>query len=160
MVTKAGAAQEFLEAVISHGPQPTCVHWPFATNGVGYGVVGVRVGGQKKMALVTRIVCGRTHGPAPEEGMYAAHSCGKGHEACCNPGCLYWATPKQNQADRIKHGTDANGPKNGAAKLTTEDVIAIRSNPTGLKGKDLATLFGVSGQQISKIRLGLRRAVS
>lgn len=154
--TKAGEARQALDAIIKAGPQPTCVFWPFGKNNQGYGMIAVN----RKMRLASRAVCEAVHGPAPTEKHQAAHACGNGHLGCVNPGCLYWATSKQNQADRVKHGTLLSGPKNPAAKLTTQDVIAIRSNPTGLKGKDLAALFGVSGQQISKIRLGLQWAVS
>lgn len=153
---RGGQARALVQTIIANGPQPHCVFWPYATNSAGYGHIGIK----GTNILVSRLVCEGFNGSPPTPRHQAAHACGNGHLGCCNPGCLYWATPRENALDRLKHGTDGNGPNNPAAKLTTEAVIAIRSNPTGLMGKDLAVQFGVSKQQISKIRLGLRRAVS
>lgn len=61
-------------------------------------------------------------------------SCPEGMECCHNDGdCennrlenLRWDTPKNNQKDRIKHGTYQYGIKNPAAKLTEQQVREIR----------------------------------
>lgn len=50
-------------------------------------------------------MCQKAHGDPPSPKHDAAHSCGRGHEGCVNPNHLSWKTKKQNQADRITHGT-------------------------------------------------------
>jgi predicted transcriptional regulator len=44
----------------------------------------------------------------------------------------------------------------GTAKLSAAEVIEIRANEQGLKGYELAVLYGVSQAQISRIRSGTR----
>ena len=75
----AGAPAAFLAGIPEEGSG--CLRWPFASNGVGYAQINI---GRKK-PLVSRLICERTHGPAPQVGMMAAHSCGKGHEGCVAP---------------------------------------------------------------------------
>lgn len=41
-------------------------------------------------------------------------------------GNLKWGTPKENQQDRIRHGTDNRGERSGNAKLTWKKVRKIR----------------------------------
>lgn len=69
---------------------------------------------------------------------------------------LRWDTPKNNQADRIKHGTSPKGSNNPCAKLTDNDVHQIK---TMLREGDLSQLtigkiFGVAQQTIGRISLG------
>lgn len=60
--------------------------------------------------------------------------CPKGMECCHNDGNslnnrvenLRWDTPKNNQKDRIKHGTYQYGEKNKSAKLLNNDIFNIR----------------------------------
>jgi hypothetical protein len=65
---------------------------------------------------------------------------------------LCYGTPKENQADRERHGTAPHGEKNPSAKLSAEIVAYIRAQPrmrgTGVK---LAEQFGVSETQIAAI---------
>jgi hypothetical protein len=61
----------------------------------------------------TRVMCKLAHGPAPTPKHHAAHSCGKGHEACINPKHLRWATPRENAADAKLHGTFKPPPSGG-----------------------------------------------
>lgn len=55
--------------------------------------------------------------------------------------------------DRLEHGTDTRGEKNGLAKLSKEQVLHIR----GISGKSLAQLamqYGVSKSTIADIKAG------
>lgn len=79
-----------------------CVTWPFSRSTAGYG--DLRVNGEH--VLAHRWVCEKVHGPAPTLLHEAAHSCGKGHEACVNKRHLSWKTHKDNHDDRHAHGTD------------------------------------------------------
>lgn len=62
-------------------------------------------------------------GPRPP-GMQVCHD--DGVETNNVPGNLYYGTPKQNQADRRRHGTDNAGERHPLAKVTQEQIEEIR----------------------------------
>lgn len=64
---------------------------------------------------------------------------------------------KGRQAKGAKTSNPMPGERNGSAKISREDVIAIRS-AKGVKQKDLALIYGVSQTQISQICRGLKWA--
>jgi hypothetical protein len=124
-----------------------CLMWPYGTDSAGYGKLCL--GG--KTVRAHRFVCEAIHGPAPTARHHAAHSCGNGDKGCLSPRHLSWKTPKQNQADRLVHGTDNRGEKNGNALLTAEKVREIRSLRRKISNTVLAELFGVSRTTISHV---------
>lgn len=126
-----------------------CLIWPFGS-GADYGTY--RTDGKKfgKKVFAHRAVCERVHGPAPGEKAQVAHSCGR--RACVNPQHLRWATNGENQMDRVRHGTSNRGASHGLARLTAEQVHAIRASD--LKHFQLAKLYGVSRSHITTIRSG------
>ena len=124
-----------------------CLVWPFQRLSDGRG--GVKYKGRQSIA--SRVVCEMAHGPAPSETHEAAHSCGKGNQGCVNPRHLRWATPKENAADKIKHGTVACGERQGGSKLKTEQVRLIRLNPWRVSQSKIALMFGVGQGTIGKI---------
>ena len=69
----------------------------------------------------------------------------------CN---LRWDTPKANHADKLKHGTSNTGERCNWAKLTKEQVIAIR-NDDRLQ-RVIAEEYGVRQNTISRIKNGTR----
>jgi len=84
------------------------------------------------------------------------------YEGCHNDGNpsnnhldnLRWDTAQSNQLDRIKHGTSNRGEKCAAAKLTEEQVAAIRKD-TRLQ-REIASDYGVKENTISRIKSGKR----
>jgi hypothetical protein len=84
----------------------------------------------------------------------AARSCGQGHNGCIAPWHLSWKTQAENTADAVEQGTIQHGERHAHAKLTEQDVAAIRS----LAGKEpqafIAQRFGVSQKAVSKIITG------
>jgi hypothetical protein len=86
----------------------------------------------------------------------------KGMECCHNDGNpqnnhlnnLRWDTPKNNQADRVKHGTTNRGEQCGTAKLTLEQVRAIRQDDR--LQRIIAAEYGVKDNTISRIKSGKR----
>lgn len=87
-----------------------------------------------------------------------AGPCPQGMEACHNNGIrsdnrwptnLRWDTPKRNHMDKLRHGTQRRGERQGNAKLTADAVATIRASRTS---KDLAGLFGVTTKTIKSVR--------
>jgi len=122
-----------------------CLLWPFGKGGMGYGS-GVHKG---RAATMHRAICELAHGAAPSNKHHAAHACGT--RLCVAPQHLRWATAAENQADRLLHGTDTRGEKHGMAKLTEQDVLAIRAQ-SWRSGNALAAEYGVGKSTISQIR--------
>lgn len=79
-----------------------CLTWPFLKSPRGY--ARMHVNGRDKR--VSRLVCEEAYGTPPTPDHHAAHSCGKGHLACVTKRHLRWATPVENAADKIIHGTN------------------------------------------------------
>lgn len=98
-----------------------------------------------------RAICYKTYGPPPEPWYEAAHTCGKGTEACVNPRHLRWATPADNRADKRHHGTALIGTRNPLAKLTDAQVAYVKRMRGKVKQTDLARELGVSHVIISRI---------
>lgn len=72
-------------------------------------------------------------------------------------GNLRYGTGEDNAADRARHGkkVGASGEKNGAAKLTTEDIGVIRNRlATGESCRSISFDFNVNAESIRKIKLG------
>lgn len=87
-------AEVFLRGVIAN-PTQHCVFWPHYKNAKGYGYSADRA--------VHRMACILIHGDPPFDGAQAAHSCG--NSGCVNPAHLRWATQRENDEDKYRHGT-------------------------------------------------------
>ena len=104
----------------------------------------LRVSLGREVKLVHRLVLEAFVGPAPE-GMQCRHLNGTASDnRLVN---LSWATPVDNNADKIAHGTHQAGTKNGRAKLSDSDVRAMRAlRERGESFAKLGKKFGVSNQ--------------
>ena len=60
----------------------------------------------------------------PGENIEVCHSCDI--PACVNPFHLFLGSKRDNQLDKVAKGRHTYGSKNGAAKLSEEEVVAIR----------------------------------
>lgn len=118
-------------------------------NSQGYPVISTRRGGRGRVHPVHIIACETFHGPRPE-GMEAAH--GNGIPTDCQASNLRWATPAENSADRIKHGTQTRGVAHGRARLTDDAVRAIRASSGS--DRELARQFGVNRRTVAFVREG------
>jgi len=132
-------SDQFLEMIANPGPD--CIIWPYSIADGGYAqlVFGGRV------RLGHQIACETAHGPRPA-GMWAAHGCGV--RACINPGHLRWATPSENSADRLLHGT-------AGWKLTPDSVAEIRALVAqGFPQRQVAKRFGVTQTTVHHVAAG------
>jgi len=142
-----GDALRFLREHVSF-TGAECLTWPYAKNSKGYGIVG----GGAPSRIASRAMCIMVHGKPQTKKHQAAHTCGKGHEACVNPAHLYWAMPSVNQMDRVKHGTDNRGEKHPLVKLSRDEVRQIRS-ACGTH-REISKQFGTSRENVGSIKRG------
>lgn len=140
--------QEYLARIIENPTGEGCLAWPFGIDKSGYG----QMWSEGRTRQVSRVVCEKVHGDPPTPRHQAAHSCGKGHEACVAPWHLSWKTPTENSADKVGHGTLIFGERQWLSKLTKEDVREIRSLAGKITGRELAKRFGVAATNISQIQ--------
>lgn len=150
-LAKPGTGMKLVEAALLHTGSD-CLIWPLGKTKSGRAAFLVA----GKMHYVSRYVCERKHGPAPSPRHEAAHKCGKGDKGCYSPNCVYWATPSENIADKVRHGTDFRGERSPNAILTDAEARQIYK----AKGarEDLAKKFGISPTTVSRIKLGQRYA--
>ncbi|MBB5663232.1 hypothetical protein GGE68_001408 [Rhizobium leguminosarum] len=150
--TRRGDPMRWIHEVALLHTGEECLMWPFARSGTGYG--SVRVEG--KMVGSHRYICKLANGAPPTPKHEAAHSCGKGREGCISPGHLGWKTTKENQEDRLEHGTHSRGERSGKAKLTEDDIFTILSLKGEMPQSKLAEKFRVSKSAISSVHAGYR----
>lgn len=95
------------------------------------------------------VVCRAFHGPRPE-GMVVRHLDGDSHNNHADN--LQWGTQLENEADKVLHGTVVRGERHPYARLTEDQVRAIRGSSGS--NTELARLFGVAPTTIHNARSG------
>jgi hypothetical protein len=101
------------------------------------------------------VVCELFNGPRPSEKHQVRHLDGDlSNNRYDN---LAWGTPAQNAADKNLHGTSPIGERNGQARLTRADVIAMRElrSNTSLSFKRIAQMFGVTAMTAHRAITGV-----
>ena len=151
-MTKRGEPMRYFREVVLSYDGDECLTWPYAKDSGGYGQF--RHNGLTKR--VHRVICEKANGPAPTPDHEAAHSCGKGNEACCAKRHMVWKTHADNLVDCVDHGTAARGERCGTSKLTESDIHKIRA----LKGiktpGEIGSMLGVHRATIGQIHRGER----
>ncbi|MCL7707491.1 hypothetical protein M8368_29425, partial [Enterobacter kobei] len=64
----------------------------------------------------------------------------------------YWATPEENQGDRVIHGTSNRGEAQWNHKLMVDQVREIRLMLNSHTQRQLADAYGVSARTIHNIK--------
>jgi hypothetical protein len=128
-----------------------CLEWPFNKSTDGRGQITIK----GKNMKANRIMCELAHGPPPSREHQAAHSCGKGHEGCINPKHLSWKTRKENEADKLIHGTRLRGESAFNAKISEVDALEIRKRARSETCASLAREFNLHPGTISQIKRGV-----
>ena len=110
----------------------------------------------KKMWTVHRLILEAFVGPCPD-GHQACHV--NGNRFDNRPANLRWGTSRENNLDRLAHGTMPIGSRNGKAKLTTEQVAEMRKlrRTEGLSYGSLGRMFGISANGARSVCLGINR---
>lgn len=141
-LTRPGEALAYVDKILAMETDD-CVTWPFGRSPSGYGYV-TDPHHRTSHIHVSRLVCEIKYGPAPSDFHEAAHNCGNGHLACCNWRHVRWATPKENQADKVVHGTHNRGERSAAAKLTANQVREIRQKAVEREYPKVGVLSGLA----------------
>lgn len=124
-------------------PEAGCILWTGCLNDFGYGMI--RAAGKLWRAHIMAKTL--EVGPIPV-GLCVLHKCDT--RSCINPAHLFIGTRTQNAADRDSKNRVTHGERHWAAKLSREQVIAIRSDPR--KQQVIADEYGVTNSLISNIK--------
>jgi hypothetical protein len=101
--------------------------------------------GEQRRVSVSRLVCEAFHGPAPSPIHQAAHENGRNQENLASN--LSWKTPKENDQDKIRHGSLRGRPPGSPISEATRVAISAAH-----KGKPK------SAEQRAKMSEARRRA--
>ena len=121
-----------------------CWIWTRHIGQNGYG----RFGLNGKVYECHRLILEEKLGRPIHKKLDTRHLCGV--KACCSPDHLAEGTKKENAADMKIHGTLVYGEKCWNAKLTGNDIRAIRQDFRSYC--QIAKSYGVSERTISKIK--------
>jgi hypothetical protein len=126
-----------------------CWLWTASCGTGGYGQIGIN----NRALAAHRVAYEIAIGPIPP-GMAVCHTCDV--RACCRPSHLWLGTRRDNQADMAAKHRSAIGVRNGAARLTEQDVRDIRRIYAngGISQKRLAEQFGVTQVAVRMIVIG------
>jgi hypothetical protein len=140
---RKATAEDFWSLVEKAGPDEC---WIFkGTKKGSYGVASFN--GQTYPAH--RLAFMLTH-RASVDGPMVCHRCDV--RMCVNPAHLFLGTAADNMADKVTKGRQARGESNGTAKLTADDVRAIRAcHAAGQSALSLGRLYGVSHNNVLSI---------
>ena len=144
-----GARLRWLEAHKDYAGDD-CIQWPLPSLPSGY--CHIHFNGTSTMA--SRVMCIFAYGEPPSREHQAAHSCGNGNKGCLNPRHLRWATRRENEDDKVIHGSIARGEKQGSSVLTREQVQEIRRMGGRISQREIAAGFGVGRRQVGRILRG------
>lgn len=134
-----------------------CLIWPFGRLKNGYACITIRSDTPSGFTTTSasRLMCKFANGDPPNNRYQAAHNCGRGKDGCVNPTHIRWATPKENNADKIAHGTTNKGQRHGMAKLTDEQAAEILSLlKNGMVHRRIAERFDICAATVTNIKNG------
>ncbi len=116
----------------------------------GYLIVSLSVGGCYSTKTVHRLVLLAHIGPCPA-GMLCRHLDGSADNNHIDN--LKWGTRRENEADKVLHGTNTLGERHPLVKLTERSVREIRAirKHLGWTLKTIGELYGVSLSNVHRI---------
>jgi hypothetical protein len=120
-----------------------CIVWAGYARPEGYGEVDFN--GERHLSNRAAWMAYKNEDPGE---LCVCHKCD--NPRCINPEHLFLGTRAENSADRDRKGRQARGERNGPAKLTEEQVRAIRADERGCR--KLAKAYGVHMGTILSIR--------
>jgi len=118
-------------------------------DGQGYFYVSLSKNNKRKNHKVHRLVLENFICKCPE-GMEGCHNDGNKTNNKLNN--LRFDTHKNNELDKIFHGTDNNGERCGTSKLNNWQVRIIKKLIGELTQQEISEIFNIHRVQISKIK--------
>ena len=119
-----------------------CWLWTGTKTRGGYGMIRWRVGARTDSYRAHRYAYAEVYGAIPE-GAEVCHHCD--NPACVRPEHLFVGSRTDNVRDMLDKGRESRGENRYNAKLTADDVIAIRSmRERGIELKQIAAVYGVN----------------
>jgi hypothetical protein len=116
-------------------------------NNHGYPAFTAWCFGKKRTFLLHQVICEAFHGVKPFPGAQARHL--DGNPLNDRADNIKWGSAKENIADKRVHGRVSEGERNGQAKLTAPQVLAIRERrAAGVSQVGLAREYGVTERVI------------
>lgn len=152
-MAKPTLRQRFDANVDRSGGPDVCWPWTASTttkDPPGYG----QIHHNGKRQLAHRLAYEFHTGEKIPDGLRVLHRCD--HQPCCNPSHLFLGTQQANMIDMHSKGRHlakpTRGTTSGMAKLTDDDVIAIRdAHAAGATQMDLARRYGLRQSTIYSI---------
>ncbi|RZU35962.1 HNH endonuclease [Streptomyces sp. BK022] len=144
----------FVEGVHYEVAENGCWEWRLTRTPRGYGQAwDARV---KKTRYAHRIAWEYANGRSLEPSEVVRHDCD--NPPCIRPKDLLVGTQADNLRDMRERNRQARGDNHGRAKLTDEEVAAIRAEYTGARGEKtrLAKKYNVHKTRIGQILSGDR----
>lgn len=126
-----------------------CWEWTGTRNTAGYGIFLLP---GERAVRAHRYSYERVNGPIPE-GMVLMHACD--NPPCVNPAHLFPGSRGDNVRDAVAKRRLCYGTKHHGAKLTADQVLAIRASE--LSQTVLAKQYGVNPSTICRIKRGVAR---
>ena len=146
------AAQRLFEG-IEFDTVGGCWLWSGTAQKNGYGKVFAR-----RVTYLAHRLSWRIHfGHLPDD-KFVCHRCDV--RLCVNPTHLFLGTHAENMADMAAKGRAfvQRGMENSNAKLSDDDVLAIRKATGVLKLRELSAIYGVGIGHICRVQRGKARA--
>ena len=139
--------ERFWSHVDTSGGADSCWPWTAVRDRDGYGLFTVKAGKQR---VAHGVALELTLGRPLAAGKNSCHHCD--NPPCCNPAHLFEGTPAENSHDRDAKGRQQRGERHHRARLTADDVRAIRqAYASGESQQAISTRYGVTQVNISSI---------
>lgn len=124
-----------------------CRLWLGAKDNFGYGQLMCLRDGMKRPIKAHRLAWEIAKGLVPS-GLYVCHRCDT--PACVRVEHLFLGTHADNQADKVAKGRQERGIAHGMAKLTDDQVRAIRADMR--LQRIIAAEYGIAQARVSEIK--------
>ena len=134
---------ERIESMSFPEPMSGCWIWMGAHDDRGYAFLQV----DGKTRRVSRLSYEAFKGPVTS-GLMLRHTCD--NPFCVNPDHLLTGSSRDNMRDKVTRGRQVRGSRTWSAKLSEDDIIAIRNDIA--TNVAIAEKYSISSSHVSRIR--------